>query len=339
MPLMSRQTLFLLSLTLTILLVYLLAPILTPFMLGATLAYLANPAVKRLQRRRVPHVLSVVIIFVLIFGGLALLITLLVPMIQQQIALLTEQLPKIYNWLQEEIIPWLRETVDINTITSALSSGVLKSGSVVAVVVHSGAGIISVVVGIVLTPVVTFYFLRDWDDILARIQRLLPASIKPAVKKLAHECDEVLGAFFRGQLLIMLALCFIYSIGLAIAGLQLGIIIGLIGGVLSIVPYLGSCFVVVAASIASMVQFGTWEGLLGVLIAYLVGQIIESYVLAPYLIGSRIGLHPVAVIFAVMAGGKLFGFFGVLLALPVAAIIMVFMRYGVGRYMRKSARG
>jgi predicted PurR-regulated permease PerM len=269
-------------------------------------------------------------------GLMGLFILLLIPLIQQQISLLIEELPKIYDWIQAQVLPMINDVVNIKTLTSSLSSNLPKAGAVVTAVLHSSAGMIDIVVSFVLTPVVMFYLLRDWDDILLRIKRLLPQSISRTVVTLAKQCDEVLGAFFRGQLLIMFALCLIYSIGLAIVGLHLGVILGVIGGVLSIVPYLGSIFVVVSASIASFVQYGTWESLVAVLVVYLIGQAVEGYVLTPYLIGGRIGLHPVAVIFAIMAGGTLFGFFGVLLALPVAAVIMVVFRHILSKYRAKA---
>jgi predicted PurR-regulated permease PerM len=182
-------------------------------------------------------------------------------------------------------------------------------------------------VNIILTPIVFFYLLRDWDKVCNLIKGLLPASIRPTALKLAKQCDAVLGEFFRGQLLIMVSLMFIYGIGLTIVGLDVGLMIGIIGGLLSIVPYLGSTFVAVTSATAALIQFGNWHALIGVLIVFLVGQTLEGYVLTPYLVGQRIGLHPVVVIFAILAFGSLFGFFGVLLALPVSAIIKVLLHH------------
>mgnify|MGYP003645369569 CR=1 FL=1 len=329
-------TFFIIALGLLFVAAYYLSAILTPFLLGAILAYLANPAVKGLERRGLPHTVSVISIFVLIFGLLTIAIVSILPIIQQQVVILIQEAPKIITWAQDRLLPWLQESVDTSSLTSSLSAGLPKAGWVFGALLHSGSSIIDALVSLVLTPVVTFYLLRDWHGIITNIRSLLPRSIEPTVVGLIQECDEVLGAFFRGQLLIMLALCLIYSTGLYFVGLQLGIIIGLIGGLLSIVPYLGSIFVVVAATIASLVQVGNWHTVACVLAVYAFGQIIEGYVLTPYLIGDRIGLHPVAVIFAVMAGGALFGFFGVLLALPVAAILMVFARYLITQYESSS---
>jgi predicted PurR-regulated permease PerM len=199
-------------------------------------------------------------------------------------------------------------------------------------VLHSGFALIEWVAHLVLIPVVTFYLLRDWDKVVKGVRELLPRSSEPTIVKLATECDDVLSAFFRGQLLVMLSLATIYSIGLSLVGLQVGLMIGLIAGLLSLVPYLGFIVGIVTASIVAYVQFGTLSSLFLVWLVFMVGQVIESTFLTPNLVGNRIGLHPVAVIFSVLAGGTLFGFFGVLLALPVAAVIMVLLRFFYQRY-------
>jgi predicted PurR-regulated permease PerM len=185
-------------------------------------------------------------------------------------------------------------------------------------------------------PVVTFYLLLDWNKIIKNIDQLLPRSIEPTIAKLIKESDQVLSAFFRGQLLVMLGLSIIYGVGLSLTGLSIGLILGLILGLISIVPYLGLIVGVLIASIAALIQFGTFSSLLSIWLVFLIGQLCESLLLTPYLVGDRIGLHPVAVIFAVLAGGTLFGFFGVLLALPVAAVLMVWLRFLNNRY-HKSA--
>lgn len=329
-----NQVIFIFLAAATAYLLYMLAPILSPFLLGALLAYLADPLVKRLDRWGIPHLLNVVSIFLFLFCAILLLIIILFPLIQHQIITLIEATPQIILWLQENVAPWVKEYVNPATVKSTLSAGLSKSGWVFSAVLSSGYTLALWVVNFVLTLVVTFYLLRDWDKVLAAAKALLPKSSKSTIIKLAAECDEVLGAFFRGQLLVMLALCLIYAFGLFAVGLQLGILIGIIGGLLSIVPYLGSSFVVITASAAAFIQYGSWEPLPWVLLVFAIGQSAEGFVLTPYLIGERIGLHPVAVIFAIMAGGALFGFFGVLLALPVAAVIMVLMRFAYQRYQK-----
>ncbi|MGB2182139.1 MAG: AI-2E family transporter, partial [Pseudomonadales bacterium] len=172
-----------------------------------------------------------------------------------------------------------------------------------------------------------FYLLRDFDILMARIQEILPRNIEPKVSLWVRECDEVLGAFVRGQLLVMLALGFIYGIGLSIAGLKYAMLIGLLAGLASIVPYLGFAVGFIAAMLVAVFQFDSYWGFLAITMVFVIGQALEGMVLTPWLIGDRIGLHPVAVIFAVLAGGQLFGFTGMLLALPLAAVIMVLLRH------------
>jgi predicted PurR-regulated permease PerM len=201
-----------------------------------------------------------------------------------------------------------------------------------ASVSHSGAVILGWLMNLILIPVITFYLLRDWDDLVARIHELFPRRIAGTVAKLASESDDVLGAFLRGQFYVMLALGLVYSLGLFLVGLDLALPIGMLAGLISFVPYMGAIVGIAAACIATMLQFQDAIYLLSVLIVFAIGQSLESMLLTPWLVGNRIGLHPVAVIFAVLAGGQLFGFLGVLLALPVASVVMVLLRYMHQRY-------
>jgi predicted PurR-regulated permease PerM len=192
---------------------------------------------------------------------------------------------------------------------------------------------------VLLVPVVTFYLLRDWDHLVAQVRELLPRPVEPKVSALAGEIDAVLAEFLRGQLTVMAALALIYIVGLWAVGLELAFSIGLIAGLVSFVPYLGVIVGVVLASIAALLQFQDVWHLVAVVAVFGVGQMLEGMVLSPLLVGDRIGLHPVAVIFAVMAGGQLFGFFGVLLALPVAAAIVVLLRHSRDEYKRSGLYG
>jgi predicted PurR-regulated permease PerM len=323
---LSNQALFIFFSVVTIYLLYLLSPILTPFVFGALLAYLTNPLVTYLDKR-LPHLLSVLCVFLMLFGLLAILVLILSPIIEKQFNALVDLVPQIMAWTQATLIPWVQEVIKVDTIKSTISTLLPKSGLVLTTLVKSGHTVIIWILNLVLIPVVTFYLLRDWDLILNNIKKNLPTASKPTITRLARECDDVLGAFFRGQLLVMLSLCLIYGVGLTLIGLKIGLVIGLIGGLLSIIPFLGSIFVVVTACLTAVIQYGSWDPLLWVLGVYVIGQGIEGYVLSPYLIGKRIGLHPVAVIFSIMAGGTLFGFFGILAALPVAAIIVVLLRF------------
>ncbi len=325
------------------LLVWLLSPVLMPFALAAMLAYLGDPLADRLEGWRLNRTLAVSIVFtimVLVVIGIALL---LVPLIQRQVVHLVQSMPRYVQWVREVALPWLQVhlhlrpgSLDSASIFAALQSHVGSVGSIVAATLtrisKSGFGIAMWLTNLVLVPVVTFYLLRDWDEMVARIDRMLPRRQRPVIVRLARESDQVLGAFVRGQLLVMVALGIVYGVGLTLIGLSVGPLIGMVAGLLSFVPYLGFITGLIAALVAVMVQFGDWLhiGLLAVVFA--VGQMLEGYVLVPRLVGGKIGLHPVAVIFAVLAGGHLFGFLGVLLALPAAAVIMVLLRYGYERY-------
>jgi predicted PurR-regulated permease PerM len=279
-----------------------------------------------------------------LFGILFILVLLLIPLIQDQIDVLSDTLPGILNWMQNSMIPWIMDhlglsgVVNASTLKNVIANNITKAGGVadnlLKALLHSGFQLVELLVTLILIPVVTFYLLCDWDRVLLGIRNLIPRHVEPIIVKLVQECDTVLSAFFRGQLLVMLALGIIYSVGLMLIGLQLGLMIGLISGILSIVPYLGFISGIIAASIAAFVQFGTFSSVLFVWLVFAVGHLIEHTFLTPKLVGDRIGLHPVAVIFAILAGGCLFGFMGVLLALPVASVVMVWVRYLHKRYRR-----
>jgi len=285
-----------------------------------------------------PRTAAVVVVFVLLLAMLALTLLLLVPAVGHQIEVLVSKLPLYLDWLQTNVGPWLQKTfgveaslLDSTTLKSALQEhwsqfgGIAKS--VVAWLSQSGMALVALLANLVLIPVVTFYLLRDWDSLIEKIHGLLPRKWEPTAVKLAKESDEVLGAFLRGQVLVMLVLAFIYSMGLWWVGLELALIIGLVAGLVSFVPYLGFIVGILLAGVAAMMQFHDPSILLLVAAVFGVGQALEGMLLTPLLVGDKIGLHPVAVIFAVMAGGTLFGFVGVLLALPVAAIVMVMLRH------------
>ena len=334
----SQKWLILAVTLITGLFVYLLAPVLTPFLAAALLSYLGDPLADRLEARGLSRTFSVIIVFVLLFVLILLVLLLLVPALGNQIEVLVNKLPSFLDQIQQNIGPWLQQTfgvdaslLDWTTLKSAIQEhwsqfgGVAKS--IMAWISQSGMALVALIANLILIPVVTFYLLRDWDKLIEAIHGLLPRKWEPTVVKLAKESDDVLGAFLRGQLLVMLALAFVYSMGLWWVGLELALIIGLVAGLVSFVPYLGFIVGILFAGIAAMMQFHDPTYLLLVAAVFGVGQALEGMLLTPMLVGEKIGLHPVAVIFAVMAGGVLFGFVGVLLALPVAAIIMVLLRH------------
>ncbi|MGZ3744823.1 MAG: AI-2E family transporter [Pseudobdellovibrionaceae bacterium] len=333
----SQKWLTLVLLTLTAALLYLLAPILMPFVAGFLLAYLANPFVERLSRWKIPRLLSVFLVFFTITLVLILLLGILVPGIKNQLDYLNTKMPDFIKWINTQAIPWIEHTFQIDMksfnvtlLTESLSSSWQEAGTIIgqliSKVAESSINIIGFLLGLALIPVVTFYLMLDWNNLLAHLECLVPRHIEGRVKTLVKECDEVLGAFLRGQLLVMLSLSVIYTVGLKIVGLNIAIIVGLIAGLGSFIPYFGFTIGIIIATIAAIFQFQEWLPLCWVWTVFGIGQIVENWILVPYLVGNKVGLHPVTVIFAVLAGGQLFGFFGMLLAIPVTAVIVVLMR-------------
>ena len=324
-------------------LVWLLAPVLMPFAVAAMLAYLGDPLADRLERLGLNRMWAATIVFVVIMVAVVGVLLLLIPLIARQVENLISNLPRYGDWAQNTVWPWLQarlhldpHTFDSDRLLTAIKEHMASIGGVATAVLgkvsRSGLGIAMWLTNLVLIPVVAFYLLRDWDRLVAKVDGMLPRSIQPTIAHLASESDKILGAFVRGQLLVMLALGVFYGAGLGLVGLSVGLLIGMVAGLLSFVPYLGFIIGFVAAIIAALVQYGDWTHVLLVCGVFVIGQLLEGYVLVPKLVGDKIGLHPVAVIFAVLAGGYLFGFLGVLLALPAAAVIMVLLRYLIERY-------
>jgi predicted PurR-regulated permease PerM len=318
-------------------LIYLLAPILTPFLVSGLLAYLGNPAVSRLERWHLPRVLAVALVFLLFVVIIVVLLFFLIPALQRQVFAFTVKVPDYIDWLQQTGIPhWqallgLDLGIDMATMRQKLidhwrelSNGV---GALFVYITRSGLSVIGWLANLLLIPVVVFYLLLDWEKLLERTLALVPRRNRARVAELAREGNEVLGSFLRGQLLVMAALATVYAVGLTLAGLDLALPLGVLAGLVSFVPYLGFITGLLSAGIAAYLQFHDGLSLLWVAGVFLTGQLLESLWLTPRLVGDRIGLHPVAVIFAVMAGGQLFGFAGILLALPAAAVLKVWLRH------------
>ncbi len=319
-------------------LLYLLSPILTPFVVGALLAYLADPLADRLEGWKLGRTAAVVTVFTVLVLLLVAILLILIPALERQVSRFLTELPRYVDWIRETLLPWLRtrssgEPVEFDPgeVIRMLRRDWQRTGGIVAAVAgsitRSGAAVLGWLMNLLLVPVVTFYLLRDWDRLVAGVADLLPRRILPTAARLARESDEVLGAFLRGQLSVMVVLGIIYSIGLGLIGLNTAMVIGMTSGLISFIPYLGTFVGVVLGVLAAGVQFhDLWHvGL--VLVVFGVGQMLEGMFLTPLLVGDRVGLHPVTVIFAVMAGGHLFGFLGVLLALPAASVVMVLVRH------------
>lgn len=334
------------ALVITGALIYLLGPILMPFLFSAILAYMGNPLVGRLARWRVPRSLGVGMVFVLFFGVAAALLVLIIPPLQIQAYRFVQHLPGYLSWVQNTALPAMGihlpagQRLNIQRLQALLTGHWTEAGGLASQIVRrvtsSGLALFEFALNLFMIPVVTFYLMRDWDALGRNIRELLPRRWAPTVIALMGEADETLAAFVRGQLLVMLVLAVVYSAGLWIAGLDFGLVIGVASGVIDFVPYLGFIFGIVVATIASLVQTHDATQLLIVAATFGTGKLLEDMVLVPLLVGDRVGLHPVAVIFALLAWGQLFGFVGILLAVPVTAVLAVLWRY-LRRQWMKSA--
>lgn len=323
---------------------HLFSSILLPFVLAALIAYLLDPIADRLEAVGVPRglaaillvvaLLALIIAFLLLFYPLILAqITILISLVPQYIRLLGDLIQQSLLWLEENLGP---EFVDQRLRQLALNQVNTMIGWVtgaIASVVGGGVQLINVLTLVVVTPVVAFYFLRDWPKIVARLDSWVPRRYAPTVREIAREIDRILSAWVRGQALVCMILALFYAIALTAAGLQLGLIVGLTAGVLSFIPYVGTLTGFVVGVGMAAAQFGTWSGVLTIAGIFVFGNVVEGYVLYPRLLGERVELHAVWVIFALFAGGAVFGFLGVLLAVPVAAAIGVVLRHWLRRYL------
>ena len=324
-------------------LLWLLAPVLTPFLVGAVLAYALHPAVERLATRRVPRVLAVVVVEVLFIVALLALLLLVVPILSKELPLMREQIPLLAEKLNTRLGPWLSQFgIQVTLDTASIKTFLLKHlnanwEDLVANALNSarlgGSVLLTVVSNLVLVPVVLFYLLMDWPALVARINRMVPPRVLPMFAGFAQECDDMLGQYLRGQLLVMLILAIFYSVGLALFRFDLAVPIGVFTGLVIFIPYLGFGLGLLLALLAGALQFGNLYGLIAVAVVYGTGQVIEGFFLTPKLVGERIGMSPLTVIFALLSFGHLFGFVGVLVALPVSALLVVAVRRAQASYM------
>ncbi len=336
-----RRIFILAGIALFVWILYLLKPVVIPFVGAFLIAYLFSPLVDKLHDYGLPRWLSITCVFV----GIAIFVTLaiwyLVPIIWDQLKYARDSLPLGIQWINDKFLPWVSQTFNVDQMeidTQQFSTVVMdyvqtnySADSVQAMAMRlaqSGLNFIQIGGTVVLIPIIAFYFLLDWERMLDGLRRLIPRRYEQGTLHVVGECHSVLGAFVKGQLLVMVLLGVVYAVGLQIIGLEVGLIIGMIAGLSSIIPYLGFAVGIIAAVVASLFQFGLdWMQLALVLMVFMVGQAIEGYVLQPFLLGDKIGLSPVAVVFAVLAGAQLAGFLGMLIALPVAAVIVVLLRH------------
>jgi len=330
-------------------LLYLLSPILAPFLFAAILAYILDPLVERLTGKYLPRTLAVALVML---GLLALIVAFALvvrPLFVKELRLLAERLPGFLTWLNQQFAPLLLQhfgfefRFDVDTARKLAAEFVSDkqdlAGQLLGSLRIGGMVLLGFVVNLLLVPVVLFYLLRDWHALLERIDRLIPRQVHARARSMLAEVDAVLAEFLRGQLLVILVMSLYYVLALWIARLEFALPIGLITGVLVFIPYVGSLTGFVLGSIAALMQFDSLWGVAWVWLAFGIGQALEGMAVTPLLVGERIGLHPVAVIFALLAFGQLFGFFGLLLALPASAALLVALRHLRRAYLASSLYG
>ncbi len=332
------------------LILWLLAPVLAPFVVAAVLAYALTPVVNWLDaagRGRIPRLVAVLLVELVFMVALLGVLLLIVPILAKELPLMREQLPLLLDSVSRSLQPLLNQwgvhvTLDLATakafVFKYLNANVEDAlGSVLTSVKLGGSVAFALIGNAILIPVALFYLLMDWSRFVAQVGELIPARLRGATHSFLQEADGVLGQYLRGQLLVMLALAVFYSVGLALFGLDLALPIGVFTGLAIFVPYVGFGIGLVLATLAGLLEFSASSGVMYtfimVAVVYGVGQLIESLILTPRLVGERIGLHPLAVIFALLAFGQLFGFIGILIALPASAVLLVAIRRVKAHYM------
>lgn len=341
----QRQSLsWLLIAAVVLALLWLLAPVLTPFLIAAVLAYALQPLAEALARRGWPRSLAATLAVLLAVVSVLAMALLVVPIIARELPILREQIPRGAEWANQVLAPALaRLGIEVRLDVAGIKDMVLKGlgGNLedgLAALLSSarlgGSVVLTVLGNLVLVPLVLFYLLLDWPQMMERLRRLVPPRMRASVDSFLGECDELLGQYLRGQLMVMLVLSVWYAGALALAGFELALPVGVFTGLLVFIPYLGFGLGLVLALLSAVLQFGSWYGLGAVAVVYGLGQMLESFVLTPRLVGERIGLNPLAVIFALMAFGQLFGFVGVLAALPLSAVALVAARRVLAAYLQ-----
>ncbi|UOO82956.1 AI-2E family transporter [Uruburuella testudinis] len=323
---------------------YALGNILTPFIVAAVLAYILNPLVEKLRDKGMKRGLASMLVMIFSLIVLLALVLIIVPMLINQFNNMVTRLPQMINFVQHVLLPWVnqftneRVALDTGSIMAWLQS---HAGSLNAAVqkfaptlMRQSSTLVIGVTNFLLLPFLLYYFLLDWQRWSHGIRALVPRRYIDTYTRISGNMDKVLGEFLRGQLTVMLVMGLIYGVGLMLTGLDSGFAIGMIAGILVFVPYLGAFTGLLLATLAALLQFGSWQGLLMVWGVFAVGQFIESFFITPQIVGDRIGLSPFWVIFSLLAFGQLMGFVGMLIGLPLAAVTLVLLREGADVYFK-----
>jgi len=334
--------------------IYLLSPILTPFLIAAILAYIANPLVGKIEaiqfnnKRakfsfKLSRTIATLLVLLFLFAVLIIILLIMIPLLQHEFVQLSQKIPVYLNAAKTNLEPWLQKNFGISAeidpaqIQAILTENWKTTGNFAKNIALSlsshGMTVVGWLGNLVLIPLVLFYLLVDWNILLQKISALLPRALLGKTQEIGADIDAVLAEFLRGQLTVMLLMSVFYAAGLWLVGLEFALPIGILSGLLGFIPYLGFGLGLTLALISGVLQFGNLHDLIPLLVVFGIGQLVESMALTPWLVGDRIGLHPLIVIFALMAGGQLFGFAGVLLALPVSAAIAVGFRHAKQKYL------
>lgn len=334
-----------------LLLLSLLGPVLMPFIVASILSYVLTPWVDKLCALRIrkfslPRSVAATLIIVLLIAAILAMVLIMIPILQKEVPQFQDQIPRFFDKLDQMLAPMLSEfgikvRLDSNGIKALLTEQMASSGDVIGKAVLNsirvgGTALLGMVANLLLIPIVLFYLLMDWHALIKRLSHFIPRRFVKQTASAVAEVDELLAQYLRGQIMVMIVLAVYYSVALSIARFDLALPVGIITGFLVFIPYLGYGLGLVLALIGAILQFDGFSGLVSVAIIYGIGQMLESFYLTPRLVGERIGLHPLTVIFALMAFGQLFGFIGILIALPASAIVSVAVKHLRVSYMNSS---
>lgn len=343
LPRVRRWPSYLAALIVFLILVYLLRTVLLPFVAGMGVAYFLDPVCDRLEKWGVSRILATTIVTLAFALVIILGFLIIVPVLIEQLTNFLRDLPSLVERAHQRLLPLylqfqmrfdLPALDDLGAMLSNRLGGILGfTGDALQGVLSGGAAVANLLSLLFITPVVTFYLLRDWDILVARIDTLLPRDHADTIRTQMLAIDTTLAGFIRGQASVCLVLGVYYAAGLMLVGLPFGLVIGMTAGLLTFIPYVGSLSGFVISMAVALASFDGWEGPAIVAAIFITGQVMEGNFLTPKLVGDRVGLHPVWIIFALLAGGALFGFVGLLLAVPVASAIGVLVRFGIGRYL------
>jgi predicted PurR-regulated permease PerM len=327
-------------------LLYLLRGVMLPFVAGMAVAYFLDPLADRMERAGLSRTLATGIICLVFFGLLGFGLALLAPIIQQQAVTFVQKVPTYAQSLHQRALPLLEEVYshlspdDLDKLRSSAGAyagtAVTWALGVVKGVLSGSIAVMSLLSLLFITPVVTFYLLRDWDRMTGKVDGWLPRHHADTIRHELREIDRTIAGFVRGQAIVCITLATFYGVGLTLTGLDLGLVIGLGTGLGAFVPYVGMLIGLIASVGLAFAQGGEWHLLAGVGAVFAIGNVLEGNILTPKLVGDRVGLHPVWIIFSLLAGGALFGFVGILLAVPAASVIGVLVRFALQNYMRSS---